>query len=89
MGTNIQVANTHVCELNNVIDEQLAAGHWKLHQAMSGIRSNYNAKRWQSMNMVQRFVGGVYMAKHAGLVSEAIMREEAGDGSSGSDDVLM
>lgn len=90
VGAKIEVARSQVVELNKVIDEQLAAGNWKLAQARNGIRSNYHSKRWQNQKMTQKLVSGGYMPKHAQFVSEAIMREEAqpADTTADSDGVV-
>ena len=60
--------------VKSTLVEQAAAVNWKLKQATSKMRSEYQTKRWQASKLAQRLVGGGYLPRHSMLVAEMVLK---------------
>ena len=63
-----------VSTVKSTLAEQAAAVNWKLKQASSKMRSEYQTKRWKASKLAQRLVGGGHRPRHAMFVAEMVLK---------------
>ncbi len=70
----VDAAQKKVTIVKTMLGEQMATSTWKVKQARSVMRGEYQKKRWQNTKVANRLVAGGYLIKHGQYVADLMMK---------------